>query len=152
MKKLSTKYLWLYSIALFTIAFVLILVSSIQQEKANASLAYYEDQLIAQKVFSEGVQKSLSNITQENDYLKEQLGKEKEKRALLETELTQKEGQIGQYMLKSESQGKLIEANSLYLQKKYKETRALLETIDSSQLTDAEAQQKDLLYQKVKKA
>jgi len=152
LKKFSTKYLWLYTIALFTLAFILVLVSSIQQEKANTSLAYYEDQLTAQKVFSEGVQKSLSNITQENDYLKEQLKKEKESKQLLETELQQKESELGRYLMKAENQKKLLEAYSLYLQKKYKETKAMLETIVSDQLTDEEIQQKDLLYQKVKKA
>lgn len=152
MKKISTKYLWLYTITLFTIAFLLVLVTSIQQEKANESIAYYEDQLTAQKVFSEGVQKSLSNITQENEYLKEQLKKEKEGRVLLETQMTQKEGEIGQYLMKVQNQDKLIEAYSLYLQKKYKETRALLESIDPAHLSEEENAQKDALYQKVKKA
>jgi hypothetical protein len=129
-----------------------VLVSSIQQEKANASIAYYEDQLTAQKVFSEGVQKSLSNITQENDYLKEQINKEKGNAVLLKAQIAQKEGEIGQYLLKMENQEKLIKAYGLYLQRKYKDTKALLETIDLNYLTDEEIQQKDALYQKVKKA
>ncbi len=137
---------------LFTIAFLLVLVTPSSRKKPTKASLTTEDQLTAQKVFSEGVQKSLSNITQENDYLKEQLKKEKEGRVLLETQMTQKEGEIGQYLMKVQNQDKLIEAYSLYLQKKYKETRALLESIDPAHLSEEENAQKDALYQKVKKA
>ncbi len=132
MKKGSTKYLWVYTILLFSIAFILILVSAFMQQRAQKDIEYYKNELQSQKVFSQGVQNTLSNLTEENEYLKSEIEKEKEK-------LQEAEDRI----LTAEEEGSravsaldfLIQSQNLYDVRNYESAKAVLNLIDYDNLT-----------------
>ncbi len=117
---------------LFSIAFILILVSAFMQQRAQKDIEYYKNELQSQKVFSQGVQNTLSNLTEENEYLKSEIEKEKEK-------LQEAEDRI----LTAEEEGSravsaldfLIQSQNLYDVRNYESAKAVLNLIDYDNLT-----------------
>ena len=139
--RLSRKYLWVYIICLFTVAFLLILLSSLAQQKAYEASSFKE-QFQAQQVFSEGVQKTLSNLTEENDWLKseEESDRANIKQLILEKMDLDKQNSVIEQQL-SNANGQidtldmLIQIQNLVNLKKTKDAKLLLAQIDPSKLS-----------------
>lgn len=144
MKKIEIKYLWIYTIVLFSVALALIIFSSVNQQRSQQNADYFEAELTAQRVFAEGVQKTLSNITEENEYLKEQLKKEREERAAeieelkngFEQETIKQKAETAAAIKKEQSANALILAHTRLEARKYKEAREVLMTVDPSLLKE----------------
>jgi predicted nucleic acid-binding Zn-ribbon protein len=107
-------------------------VSAFMQQRAQKDIEYYKNELQSQKVFSQGVQNTLSNLTEENEYLKSEIEKEKEK-------LQEAEDRI----LTAEEEGSravsaldfLIQSQNLYDVRNYESAKAVLNLIDYDNLT-----------------
>jgi len=151
-KKINTKYLWIYTIVLFAIAGVLVLITSIQQGRANDSIEQYAQQLTEQKTFCDGIQKSLEDILEENAFLQTQLEGEHARAETLEKQLLDANGKLAEQRQVLGEQEKMIEAQELYIQRKYSEAKEKLEAMDMSVLREELAKQREDLYDKVKKA
>ncbi len=74
----KAKFFWGYSIILFTIAFVLIFMSAVSQQRLSKDVKTYKAQLNKQQWLYQGVQDNISDLTEENRNLKEKTRKQEE--------------------------------------------------------------------------
>jgi cell shape-determining protein MreC len=135
LNKSSTKFLWIYTIVLFAVAFVLILVSAIGQNKATQNVESLQRELEQNKSFFEGAQKSLTDITNENTYLKEENESLKKENDGLKSEMKRYDEEEAADSRQESIYLAVLKAQSLYNQKKYSDCRAVLNTIDPSALS-----------------
>ncbi|MPM90985.1 hypothetical protein SDC9_138110 [bioreactor metagenome] len=136
LKKLSIKYLWVYTIALFSVAFVLILVSAMQQKRVNETIDYYKQQVIAQQDVSAGTQRSVDNLTEENNYLKEEIAKEQFVNDKLSITINGNVEEIADLNREKDALSQLCMAQNEYISGRYKNAGSILEKIDSKYLSD----------------
>lgn len=124
--KSNTKFLWVYMIVLFALAFVLIFVSAIGQSRANQNVATLKEQLEEKQTFYEGAQKSLSNITEENTYLKSENERLSEELSAAKEKLEETERETSVSLIKQRNSRELLAAQRLYNEGKAKECREAL--------------------------
>lgn len=122
--KLSKKYLIIYSATLFSIAFLLILLSYFAQLRTQEQLKENIDT-------ANTLTSRISTIVEENDNLKKQV----EDLTAIANEKEILEGQLQEKVSSSENIGKLIEAGNLYRQRKYKDAKAALLLVVPDTLT-----------------
>lgn len=116
--KLSKKYLIIYSATLFSIAFLLILLSYLAQLRT-------QEQLKENINTANTLTGRISVILQENNELKQQI----EALCEIANEKELLEGQLAQKETSAENINKLIEVQNLYRQKKYKDAKAALSLV-----------------------
>lgn len=129
--KSKSKFFWIYSIALFSMALILILFS------AFTGIRYKDEQTEAQLIY-QGAQSSVVSLTDENEKLAREndenketisnLTKDKEE---LEQNFQKIQDEKDKLMLQTEA---LFRVETLKNEKRYNEARELFDTIDPAVL------------------
>ena len=126
-----SKFFWIYSIALFSMALILILFS------AFTGIRYKDEQTEAQIIY-QGAQSSVISLTDENEKLVRENSENKETISALTKEKDELEQNIQklqeekeQLQIQTEA---LFRAETLRSEKRYNEARTVFETIDASVL------------------
>lgn len=132
-QKKSKKFLWVYTIVLFSVALVLVAISSIRHQEANEHAKDVEEKYNQQIVLTSGVQADLEKLQQEHEVLVQQLDEVKES----EQQLQQ---QVDSLTKQNNSRSALISAQHAYEQKSYDEARQYLQQVDTTQLKEQEQQ------------
>ncbi|NLM50480.1 MAG: hypothetical protein GX196_05960 [Clostridiaceae bacterium] len=123
--KNKDKFLWIYSFALFFVAFILILFAAFTandyQQKAADSLSLYR-----------GAENQIQNLQDENRALKNELDRvqkeyEDYKSKVNEDEIKQKDELLQNYIAETE---KIFKANDLFYKGLYDECKELLDSVD----------------------
>ncbi len=127
-------------IVLFAVAFVLILVSAIGQNKANENVASLKEQLEEKQSFYEGAQKSLSDITKENEFLKSENTQLKSEVEKLTKEIDGYSQEKDVQSLEEKNTSSLLKAQNLFNQRKKKEAAKELENVVLDMLNAEEKQ------------
>lgn len=129
--KSRAKFFWIYSIALFSMALILILFS------AFTGIRYKDEQTEAQLIY-QGAQSSVVSLTDENEKLARENNENKETisnltkdKEELEQNFQKIQDEKNQLMLQTET---LFRAETLKSEKRYNEARELFETIDPAVL------------------
>lgn len=132
-QKKSKKFLWVYTIVLFSVALILVAISSIRHQEANEHAKDVEEKYNQQIVLTSGVQADLEKLQQEHEVLVQQLDEVKES----EQQLQQ---QVDSLTKQNNSRSALISAQHAYEQKSYDESRQYLQQVDATQLNEQEQQ------------
>lgn len=131
--KQNTKFLWLYTAILFSVALVLIFIAGLTQNN-------YKKELDAHETANRGMQESVTQLTAHNQQLTDQL---KEANAQLEEVRAQLEELQRQQAEQSHASAAidqtLLEAIELYDNGDRQEARQRLEGMDRATLTPAQA-------------
>lgn len=98
----KVKNFWVYTIILFSVAFVIILLS------AATGIRFNEQREENENLYN-GAQKSLINLTNENEKLRESLAEEKEKNSELSEEMAALEEEKNKITEQSEKYKKSVE-------------------------------------------
>ena len=121
--KSKTKFLWLYTILLFSIALLLILFAGMTQQN-------YEQELENHETVAVGMQKSVTELTQINENLKAE-------NAALRSELeTYTSDSYREEAEKNQRSALLIKAVAMYNANNYKGARELLKDVDKKLLDE----------------
>lgn len=123
----------MYTIVLFSVALVLVAISSIRHQEANEHAKDVEEKYNQQIVLTSGVQADLEKLQQEHEVLVQQLDEVKES----EQQLQQ---QVDSLTKQNNSRSALISAQHAYEQKSYDEARQYLQQVDTTQLKEQEQQ------------
>ncbi len=132
-QKKSKKFLWVYTIVLFSVALILVAISSIRHQEANEHAKDVEEKYNQQIVLTSGVQANLEKLQQEHEVLVQELDEVKES----ERQLQQ---QVDSLTKQNNSRSALISAQHAYEQKSYDEARQYLQQVDTTQLNEQEQQ------------
>ncbi len=130
--KSKTKFLWVYTIMLFTVALILILFAGMTQQT-------YEKELETHETAAVGMQKSVTELSQTNTALKEEnaaLVNQVEELTAANEELTKE----------AETTSALLDALELYEDGEKEEAAKLLEGLDLEALSDRQK----TIYDKMK--
>ena len=129
--KNKSKFFWVYSIALFSVAFVLILFS------AFTGVRYKDEQTEAQMLY-QGAQSSVINLTDENEALERETSANRKEIESLTKEIDKLEQDVADLTAQKDAirqaNEDLLRAETLYQNRQYNEARELFETIDTSVL------------------
>lgn len=130
--KQNTKFIWIYVAILFSFALILILFAGLTQNN-------YQKEINDQEMETAGIRKSLSALSMENEALSSKLKEtEAQNTALMEeNERLSKESKaaISFYDGEEETTKILLRAYADRLDGKTEEAKAMLETVDRTQLT-----------------
>lgn len=136
----KTRFLWLYSTVLFTAAFVLIFMSAVSQNRLSKDVKSYKEQLTKQQGLFQGVQKSLSELTEENRQLQEKVKEEEDKNKEYEQQIIEMNKKLDEANTQKEmyanSMENLLLAKKYYDEKKYRESAACLEKVNKEMLSE----------------
>lgn len=134
--KSKTKFLWMYTIILFSVALILILFAGMTQQDYEKELASHESAAV-------GMQKSVTELSQTNTILKD------ENTALTKKvdELTAAQEELTASVASGEVNTKLVGALYLYEDGKKKDAKELLADLDQSTLTEEQL----YIYDKIMK-
>lgn len=122
-KPQSKKFLLIYTIALFSVALILVLASSVRHQEAADNAKNFEEQLKQQTTLTQGVQSDLEQLQKEYETMQQELDTTKEE---LETKTSENETLTTQ----NTYQDLLIQAADLYLNKNYSQAKNLLNQLD----------------------
>ncbi len=137
--KQNTKFLWLYTIILFTFALVLILIAGLTQNNYKKELAEHENK-------SRGMQESVSELTARNQELSDQLKAVNAQVDDLKEELdAQKKAQQDAQTAKAAIDKTLLEAAELYEDGSTRAARDMLKDVDRAALDETQG----YLYDKI---
>lgn len=130
----KSKFLWLYSIVLFTIAFVLIFMSGVSQSRLSKDVKTFKEQLSEQQGLFQGVQKSLSALIEENEQYKKTIKEKEEQLKQFQMQINELNKQLNEIEQQKntfiESIDNLLEAKNYYNDKKYIESALYLEHVN----------------------
>lgn len=130
----KTRFLWIYSIALFTVALGLICISAFTQNRLSRDAANYKQVLDQQKGIVEGAQTSISTLTDENEQLKSKVNELTQKQKEMEDQLkasNDNANKATEEKLKIQQMSdNLIDARSCFERKDYQRGAALIKQID----------------------
>lgn len=132
-QKKSKKFLWIYTIVLFSVALILVGISSIRHQEANEHAKDVEEKYNQQIVLTSGVQADLAKLQQEHETLVQQLEEAKQSQQQLEQ-------QVQALSAQNASRSALICAQYAYEQKSYEQARQFLQQVDAAQLEQEEQQ------------
>ena len=131
--KQNTKTLWIYTMILFSVALVLILMAGLTQQN-------YEEEIKLHETAAVGMQKSVSELSEKNMKLGEENKKLTESLKQTESDKEKAEQSAGTYET-------LIDALKEYEKGNRKTARQMLAEIEKSQLSS----QQLYIYQKIMK-
>lgn len=132
-QKKSKKFLWVYTIVLFSVALILVAISSIRHQEASRHAEDVEEKYNQQIVLTSGVQADLEKLQQEHKELEQQL---------TETQQSQQElqQQVDALTKQNASRSALIAAQDAYQDRNYDEARQYMQQVDATQLSEQEQQ------------
>ncbi|OQB15266.1 MAG: hypothetical protein BWY15_00637 [Firmicutes bacterium ADurb.Bin193] len=145
--KEKTKFIWLYSVLLFSAAVLLILISSLSQSRLSPSETLTQQS--EQQAFNQTVQKSITDLIKENEALKESLGKANDRIKTLEGEAQSAEAESISAKQTSEATEFLLEAELLFNKGRYAESRNTLQNVNALILSEQGRQLYDWLSDKL---
>ena len=139
--KQNTKFLWLYTAILFSFALVLIFIAGLTQNNYKKELAVHENA-------SKGMQESVSQLTNHNQQLTDQLKAANASIAQLQAELeTVKQEQAESQHAAEANDQALLEATQLYRAGNRRGARERLGEMDRSTLSPTQAYLYDQIIQ-----
>jgi len=134
----KTKFLWIYAIVLFTMAFILIFFSAVNQYRMNKNIDSYKEHLNKQTGLFQGIEEGISTLVSENENLKKQLKELEEKNNDLENKnkitnekLEQLNAQVSEI---GRTVDNLLNAKESFDKKDYKQAALSLEQINPNLL------------------
>jgi septal ring factor EnvC (AmiA/AmiB activator) len=134
MKIQNNKFLWIYSVMLFSASLLLILISALSQSRITPSEALGPTD--EQQAFNQTIQKSVTDLTKENEKLREELLSAKQKIASLEEKLDEITNQNTQSRFAGEATDFLIEAEMLFNTGNYAKSRDVLQNANAEMLSE----------------
>lgn len=130
-KNSKSKFFWVYSIALFSVAFILILFS------AFTGVRYKDEQTEAQMLY-QGAQSSVLNLTDENEALERENSENRREIETLTAKIDELEKNVADLTEENDAiqqaNEDLLKVEGLYQNERYNDARELFETIDPSVL------------------
>ena len=130
----KTRFLWIYSIALFTVALALICISAFTQNRISRDAANYKQVADQHKGMFEGAKSNIATLTDENQQLKLEVAELTKRQNEIEEQLkTSNEyaNKANEEKLKIQQMSdNLTDAKACYEKKLYKEGAALIKVID----------------------
>lgn len=139
--KQNTKFLWLYTAILFSVALVLIFIAGLTQNNYKKELAVHENA-------SKGMQESVVQLTEHNQQLTDQLKTANDTIAQLQTELENLQKQQAEMADATAAVDQaLLEAMQLYEDGRRSEARERLGDMDRALLTPTQAYLYDQIIQ-----
>lgn len=132
-QKKSKKFLWVYTIVLFSVALILVAISSIRHQEASEHAKDVEEKYNQQIVMTSGVQADLENLKQEHEELEQLLDETQQSQQQLQQ-------QVDSLTKQNNSRSALIAAQDAYQDKRYDEARQSLQQVDATQLSEQEQQ------------
>lgn len=131
--KQNTKFLWLYTAILFSFALVLIFIAGLTQNNYKKELAVHENA-------SKGMQESVSQLTNHNQQLSDQLKTANANIAQLQTELDTLKNEQAESLHAAEANDQaLLEALQLYEAGRRRDARERLGEMDRVALSPTQA-------------
>ncbi|MGI6030003.1 MAG: hypothetical protein ACOX7F_00700 [Eubacteriales bacterium] len=125
--KKSKKFLWIYTIALFTVCLILVFLSSLRHQQAMD----FEEKYNQQIVLSEGVEKDLEQLKQQQKQTEEDM-------RALEEENQELQEQVNEYKVEVTNQNLLIMAQAAYFNGDEEKVLELLTQIPAEDLQEEE--------------
>lgn len=156
MKK-NIKTMWFYSIVMFCVAILLILVSALSQTKITTDsslggkIATQQEQEMEQKAFNQTVQQSLSEIMEQNSKYEEQIARQQEEIKQLEQNTVALEKENDELKKELETRDMLIQGKNLYDGKQYKQAKDILINVNRQILNEDNAKMYDNLVNQLEK-
>lgn len=136
----NSKFLWLYTIVLFSVALILILF-------AGLSTSNYEKEIESHETAKVGLQKSITELSQTNMQLKEENSLLKTENEQLKSDAEQNQESFHKANENVDVFNNLASAMREYDLGNRKKARSMLESVDESTLTQAQL----YLYNKIMK-
>lgn len=147
--KNKSKFIWFYSVLLFSASILLILISSLSQSRLlpSNSLSQQDEQ----QAFNQTIQRSLTDLVSENESLRKQIAEANEKIDKLSGEATSLTAEAKEKNLASEAAEFLMESEMLFNTGKYAASRDTLQNVNALILSDNGKQLYDWLKGKLVK-
>lgn len=123
------KFIWLYSIVLFSVALFLILISALAQVNIEAEQNDGQKEAEALQVFNQTAQQRVENLMRENELARLEIAENK----IYISELEQKYVGLEESSLHHEI---VTTARNFFSDAKYKECRDTLRTVDRQKLSE----------------
>lgn len=132
--KIKSKFIWLYSILLFSAALLLILISTLSQSRLTPSNALTQQD--EQQAFNQTIQRSVTDLIKENETLRAEVNSSNEKIKQLENESSAISIDAKQKEQANRANEFLIEAELLFNTGKYADSRDALQNVNAALLSD----------------
>ncbi len=124
-----SKFFWIYATVLFSVVFVLVLVSAFTLNRSNSEKE-------AQNTLYQGAKQSLEDLTKEKERLEQSERDLKAEILKLQEESQKKDSEIETLKNTIDSYDSMVEAYRLYYWKKHSEAKKSFERIDVSLLKE----------------
>lgn len=139
--KLGKEYLWKYLIIMFSIALALVVLSSVQQIRAQRLI---ESTLSEQKILTEGIQVNMLQLTKENEELEQEVKK-------LTDEVKKSTEELERLSKIIKVKTTLIDVQMCYNNKDYATARKSMKEIDTDLLDAKDLELYKVLENRLKK-
>lgn len=143
----KSKFIWLYSIIMFTGAILLILISSLSQSRLAPSEAMAQES--EQQAFNQTIQNRVTDLVSENEKLRNEIKSFNEKFEQLEQDSASIKTEIKEKDLTNEANEYLIQAEMLFNLGKNPESFEMLKNVNSFALSENGKQLYDWLTDKL---
>ena len=132
--KSKQRFIWVYSTLLFAGAILLILISALSQSRVSPGAAGRVE--VGQQAFNQTIQKSVAELTLENERQSAKLKAADEKITALENKIVENEDEIHRLTALTETANMLMRAEMSFNTGKYAESRDRLSEVDRDILSD----------------
>lgn len=129
--KKSKKFLWIYTIALFTVCLILVFLSSLRHQQAVDSAKDFENKYNQQIILSQGVEKDL-------EQLKNQQKETADEMKALQQENTELKEQVSEYKVQFTNKDLLIQAQAAFFREEKEKVLDILTQIPIEELSAEE--------------
>ncbi|MDD3766949.1 MAG: hypothetical protein PHF89_07155 [Eubacteriales bacterium] len=143
----KSKFIWLYSVIMFTAAILLILISSLSQSRLSPSEAMAKES--EQQAFNQTIQNRVTDLVSENEKLRNEIKNFSQKIEQLEQNSESIKNEIKEKNLANEANEYLIQAEMLFNLGKSKESFEMLKNVNSFALSENGKQLYDWLREKL---